>query len=317
MGNNTAGLIGSCQLKLKRAIQIVAALTCVLPIAVNALPDEVSSDARLADDVKTGPSIRIIALAPHIVEMLDDIGAYEQIIAASEHSDHPAKAKQLPRVGNYARLSIEKILLLQPDIIIAWKTGVPMSDIEQLQKHGLTVVYSDPRQLEDVAKEFQWLGKLTGRRDIAEQKAKEYRTRLANLRQQYQDKQRIKVFYELWPKPLTTVAGNAWPQQQLTVCGATNPFKDAISDYPQINLEQVIVANPSIIIQPTSSHGLASDAIDWQQYNSVRAAQHQQIIRPNADILHRMSYRLLDELQSLCQHIDNSRLYYRQRKQNH
>ncbi|WNC70105.1 cobalamin-binding protein [Thalassotalea nanhaiensis] len=253
---------------------------------------------------------KIIALAPHVVEVLFDIGVGSKIVATTEHSDFPQQANSIPRVGNYARLKIEKILAYQPDLIIAWRTGNPSDDLERLEQLGLKVVYSDPVNLTDVAKELRLFGKLTGSSVLAEQKAQDFERKLAALHQQYQHKQPISVFYELWSKPLTTVAQNAWPQQHLEICGASNPFKPLINDYPQINIEQIIVANPQLIIQPMSAGEPNPDAIDWQNFKQVTAAKHKQLLTPNSDILHRMSYRLLSELEQLCLDIDASRHFY-------
>lgn len=253
---------------------------------------------------------KIIALAPHVVEVLFDIGVGNRIVATTDHSDFPEQANSIPRVGNYARLKIEKILAYQPDLIIAWRTGNPSDDLERLEQLGLKVIYSDPIHLSDVAKELRLFGKLTGSSELAEQKAVEFEQKLSALKQQYQHKQTISVFYELWSKPLTTVARNAWPQQHIEICGASNPFKQLINDYPQINIEQIIVANPELIIQPMSAGEPNPDAIDWQEFKQVTAAKHQQLLKPNSDILHRMSYRLLTELEQLCLDIDKSRLFY-------
>ncbi|MDG1751042.1 MAG: cobalamin-binding protein, partial [Thalassotalea sp.] len=117
----------------------------------------------------------------------------------------------------------------------------------------------------------------------------------------------LSVFYELWPRPLTTVANDAWPQQQLNVCQATNPFIDSETDYPQINIENVILKAPQIIIQP-SSHGMNSpDNVNWQQWQDIPAVKNNAFIHPDADQLHRMTSRSLDELALLCQQIDQFR----------
>ncbi|GLX79247.1 cobalamin-binding protein [Thalassotalea insulae] len=250
---------------------------------------------------------RIIALAPHIVEVLFDIGAGEQIVGTTEHSDYPEAAKAIPRIGNYARLNIEQVLASDPDLIIAWRGGNPTDDLDRLEKLGLNIVYSEPESIEDVAKELQYFGQLTGHQDQAQQQAQKFLQRLQQLKQQYQDKSAISVFYELWPRPLTTVANNAWPQQQLAVCQASNPFIDSPSDYPQINVEQVVLNAPQIIIQPDSSSMKSPDSIDWQQWQAIPAVKNNAFIRPNADKLLRMTARSLDELIVLCQQIDKFR----------
>ena len=77
---------------------------------------------------------RIIALAPHIVESLYAIGAGQQIIGTTSHADYPKGAEDILQIGNYARLQIEKIIQLKPDVIIAWKTGNPTDDLARLEK---------------------------------------------------------------------------------------------------------------------------------------------------------------------------------------
>lgn len=255
-------------------------------------------------------SLRIIALAPHIVEMLFEIGVGKQIVATTQSSDYPIQANEIPRVGNYARLKIEQILAYQPDLIIAWKTGNPSDDLAKLKQLGLNIVYSDPVALEDIAKELRWLGQLTGAKQQAEIKAKAFETELAKLRQQYQQQRPVSVFYELWARPLTTVANEAWPQQHIKLCGGSNLFDGSKTDYPQISLEQVVVKAPQLIIQPMSAGEPNPDAINWQLWPLIPAVKNSQFIQPNSDKLHRMTSRLLPELTSLCQQIDKSRQFY-------
>jgi vitamin B12 transport system substrate-binding protein len=253
---------------------------------------------------------RIITLAPHIIEMLFNLGVGDRVIATTEHSDFPEAANNIPRIGNYARLKLEKILAYEPNLIIAWRTGNPIDDVERLENLGLEVVYSDPRNLDDVAKELRLLGKLTGTQKKAEILAKQYEFDLKKLRNKFANRTPISVFYELWPNPLTTISNNAWPQQHLNVCGAKNPFEKGMVDYPQVGLEQVVIVRPEVIIQPLSKGEKTPNAVNWLKFNEIPASKHKQIITPSSDKLHRMTPRLLKELEKLCLDIDNSRKYY-------
>ena len=253
---------------------------------------------------------RIIALAPHIVEQLFEIGAGEQIIATTSYADYPEQANDIPRVGNYARLQIEKILQLQPDVVIAWESGNPSEDLQRLKQYGIPILFSKPKKLEDVAVELEMLGELTGREKQAKRVASQFRARLNKLRDTYRNKAPIKVFYELWSRPLRTVANHAWPQQQLDVCRAHNPFVKSTGDYPQVGVEQVILHLPMVIIQPTQHSDTAPEEMVWKKWPQVPAVRYQQIIHPDADKVHRMTSRMLDELQSLCRQLDVARQYY-------
>ena len=266
----------------------------------------------LASDknVEAKQNKRIIALAPHLVESLYAIGAGDQIIATTAHADYPEAAKNIMVVGNYARLQIEKIIQLKPDVIIAWTTGNSVVDLARLEKHQIKVIYSNPKTLEDVATELLLLGEITGRTEQASKLAEQYLTKLADIKQRYASQANIKVFYELWSRPIRTVAQNAWPQQQITLCGGVNPFANAKDDYPAVGLEQVLVTLPQVVIQPSKSTSGDPDSLNWQQWPHVPAAKNGFIFHPNADKVHRMTTRVLDELVVLCEQIDTARQFY-------
>jgi vitamin B12 transport system substrate-binding protein len=253
---------------------------------------------------------RIIALAPHIVESLYAIGAGEQIIGTTAHADYPKAAENILRVGNYARLQIEKIIQLKPDVIIAWKTGNPMDDLARLEKYQFKVVYSHPQTLEDVANELIMLGKITGREAVANSVAKKYLLNLQKIKQKYATQNKVRVFYELWSRPLRTVANKAWPQQQIELCGASNPFADAQDDYPSVGLEQVLVTLPQVVIQPGQHSADSPDGLNWLQWQHIPAVKNNFIFHPNADKAHRMTIRMLDEVVVLCEQIDAARQFY-------
>ncbi len=254
----------------------------------------------------TAPPQRIIALAPHLVENLFSIGAGERIVGTSAYADYPAAAKQIPQVSDYSGVQIEKILALKPDLVLAWKSGTPAADITRMQQLGLTVVVTEIENLAHLASHLRQLGQLTGTSGRANTLADDYQQQLAKLEQQYQQATPVDTFYELWGNPLTTAANRAWPAQQVALCGGRNVFADAVGDYPQVGLEQVLVRNPTLIIQPISATE-QRQLVNWQQWPALKAVQHQHILQPNADALHRTTLRMLPALRQLCQQIDDIR----------
>ena len=248
------------------------------------------------------------------MESLYAIGAGQQIIGTTAHADYPEAAEDILRVGNYARLQIEKIIQLKPDLIIAWKTGNPVDDLARLEKYQLKVIYSDTQTLEDVANELIMLGKITGRETAANIIAAEYTKKLQTIKNTYSNKSKVSVFYELWSRPLRTVANKAWPQQQIELCGASNPFANAQDDYPSIGLEQALVSFPQIVIQPAQHSADSPDGLSWSQWPHIPAVKNNFIFRPNADKTHRMTTRMLDEVVILCEQIDAARQFYQAQK---
>lgn len=253
---------------------------------------------------------RIIALAPHIVEMLFDIGAGEQIIATTEHANYPLAAQEIPRIGNSLRIQLERVIEFQPDLIIAWQSGNPSDDLARIKQLGFNVVYSQPDTFDDVAKELRLFGKLSGHSEQAEKVASKFLSDLAKIKQQYGQKKPLTAFYEVWSRPLTTIAKGSWPQQFLDICSISNPFYQSDARYPQVNIEQILQTHAQIIIQPLSENQAAREGYTWQQWPILPAVKHQQIIKLDADVVHRMTTRSLNALNDLCQQTDISRQYY-------
>lgn len=270
--------------------------------------------ANANDKIDNNDKPRIIALAPHIVEMLFDIGAGEQIIATTEHADYPESAKTIPRIGSSLRIQLERVIELQPDLIIAWKSGNPSDDLARIKQLGFNVVYSQPYTFEDVAKELRLFGKLSGHAEQAEKVAQKFLTDLSVIKNRYQTKQPLLGFYEVWSRPLTTIASGSWPQQFLNVCNISNPFYSANARYPQVNIEQVLQANVDIIIQPLSENQVDKEGYPWQKWPVIPAVKHQQIIKLDADVVHRMTTRSLNALTDLCEQAAKSRNYYQQKQ---
>jgi len=247
---------------------------------------------------------RIVALAPHIVEMLFDIGAGEQIVGTVEYADFPDAALKIPRIGGYHGIQIEKVLELKPDLVIVWRSGSKDSDIEQMEKMGLNIIYSQPHKIEDVAMELRKLGKYTGHETQAEMVANRYLQRLKKLRHQHENIAPIKVFYQLWPNPMRTINKETWINQLIEVCQGQNVFADNPTPYPQIGIENVIVAQPEIIILPDEKSNKEQPIINWYKWPEIPAAKHNRFIRINADLMHRFSTRMLDGIEDMCKKID-------------
>ena len=98
----------------------------------------------------SSPAMRIISLAPSLTELLYAAGAGNQIVGVVEYSDFPPAARRIPIVGRYDRLDMESILALQPDLVVAWKTGNPRAAVSRLRELGLAVYVAEPKQLKNI-----------------------------------------------------------------------------------------------------------------------------------------------------------------------
>ncbi|MCL1146342.1 cobalamin-binding protein [Shewanella marinintestina] len=251
------------------------------------------------------PAKRIVALSPHSVEMLYAIGAGDSIVATTEYADFPEAALDIPRIGGYHGVQIERILELNPDLVVVWASGNKAEDITRIKELGFKVFDSNPDTLEAVADELESLGELTGHQAQAKQVADDYRVKLAKLRSDNFAKAEVKVFYQLWSTPLMTVAKNSWIQQIISVCHGDNVFVDSASDYPHVSLETILLKLPEVILQSQDEGNIIG--VDWSQWAEIPAVKNQHIYQLNADLLHRAAPRALLGVEALCDALDKAR----------
>ncbi|WP_418896002.1 cobalamin-binding protein [Shewanella psychromarinicola] len=257
------------------------------------------------DQQQKPPAKRIIALSPHGVEMLFAIGAGESILATTDYADYPAAAKDIPRIGGYYGIQIERVIELNPDLIIVWQSGNKQGDINQLRDLGFTLFNSDPKNLADVATDLETLGKLTGNEVQAQQVATDYRQQLAQIRLKNQAKPAVKVFYQLWSTPLMTVAKGSWIQHLIEVCHGENVFYDAASEYPQISIENVLLTGAEVILQSQDEGNVLG--INWADWPELPAVKNHHIYQFDADLLHRATPRAIQGVNAVCGALDKVR----------
>lgn len=252
-------------------------------------------------------TLRIVALAPHIVENLFAIGAGDNIVGTVEYADYPQQATKIERIGGYNGISIEKLLMLKPDMVIAWNRGNQAEDLAQIKRLGIELYLSDPSSIEGVALEILKLGQLTGHIEQSKKVAEAFTARLDAIKTTQQNKTTLSGFYQLWPEPMMTVSKNTWINQLIETCQVTNVFANSDTDYPQISIENVIVTKPQIIIIPDEKSTQVTPTVNWQQWPEIPAVKYEQFISVNADLLHRFTPRMLDGLAHMCDKVDISR----------
>ncbi|MGE6463610.1 cobalamin-binding protein [Pseudoalteromonas tetraodonis] len=251
--------------------------------------------------------LRIVALAPHIVENLYAIGAGDLIVGTLDYADYPQEATKIERIGGYNGISIEKLLMLKPDMVIAWKNGNQAEDLAQIKRLGIELYLSDPSSIEGVASEILKLGQITGHIEQSKQVAETFTAKLNAIKVTQKDKTTLTGFYQLWPEPMMTVSKNTWINQLIETCQVTNVFANSDTDYPQISIENVIVTKPQVIIIPDEKSKRVMPTVNWQQWPEIPAVKYEQFISVNADLLHRFTPRMLDGLAQMCDKVDISR----------
>ncbi|HEX9802830.1 MAG TPA: cobalamin-binding protein [Gammaproteobacteria bacterium] len=275
---------------------LLALCCCTLPLhAAVTVQDDTGRSVSLSQ-----PAARIVSLAPHITEQLFAIGAGEKIVGAVEYSDYPEQAKAIPRVGGYSRLDLERILALEPDLVVGWQSGNDARAIERLQALGVTLYLSEPRRLPDIAAGMARLGVLAGVAEQAAQQAGAFRERLDALRRQNSDRKPVTLFYQIWNRPLMTVSGRHLINDVIALCGGRNIFAELDALTPTVSVEAVLAADPEVIIASGMGAERPEWLDEWQRWSQLRAVRNGQLFVIDPNIIQRATPRLLLGAERMC-----------------
>lgn len=277
-------------------IQALALLTLCLPASGNEITLQQADGSLLILDK---PANTIITLSPHLAELAFAAGVGERVVATVEHSNYPAAATGLPRVGDAFRLDLERIISLKPDLVIAWQSGNPALAIGRLQELGLTTWVVEIRQPEEIATTLQQMGAAGGQAQVGQEAAEQAQSGLQKIRKAGIGKSRVRYFYQVAAQPLFTLNGQHLISQSLALCGGKNIYADESVLAPQISLESVIVLDPEVIFAPVlEGHGDPLAA--WQQWPRLQAVKNRRLYTLSADEISRATPRMLDAVATAC-----------------
>jgi len=298
-----AALFGESRYTEQCAIAAWCCLLLFLPVSATAL--EVTDDTGQRVHLDK-PAQRIVSLAPHITELLFAAGAGDAVVGAVNYSNYPPEATRLASVGSYESLNLEAIAALQPDLVVAWKSGNSGLQIEQLSRLGLQVFYSEPRRLEDIASNLKRLGRLAASEDSANAAAARFNAHYRQLQARYSRAEPVRVFYEIWHQPLMTVSGKHLISQVIKLCGGHNIFSSLTALAPTVNTEAVLAANPEVII----ASGMAAQRLEqWRAWPQLAAVKNRQLHFIPPDLIQRQTPRVLEGAELMCEQLEQARAY--------
>jgi len=253
------------------------------------------------------PARRIVSLSPHITEQLFAIGAGELIVGTVEWSDYPEAARDIPQVGSSSAINYEIVTRLDPDLVLAWRSGNGDQVVARLRALGFVVHVQEPERLEDMPRELVQLGVLVGHEDQAAVVVDDFNTRIVALREAYSGRPVVQVFQQIWGQPLITLNGDHLASDILRLCGGHNIFADAATLVVNTSLEAVLLRDPELIIVTESGSDLSASLRAWQKWPSIRAVANGQVTAIDPDLLQRHGPRIAAGAEQVCEAVERAR----------
>jgi iron complex transport system substrate-binding protein len=262
------------------------------------------SESAESSPASSEQSLKIVSLSPTATEMLYAIGAGDQVVAVDSYSTYPAEvAPKVTKLSGFEP-SAEAILAYEPDVVLI------SNDMNKITEQ-LTSANPDIKvwtgaaatSLDDVYAQINELGALTGRVDNAEEVVASMKSRVDAAVPDDMPTVAVPVFYEL-DNTLYSVTSNTFVGallKQFNMISIADGVEEG-NDYPQLNAEAIVKANPAIIFLADTKccQQTAATVADRAGWSGIAAVVNQNVVELDDDIASRWGPRIVDLIEQFA-----------------
>jgi iron complex transport system substrate-binding protein len=248
---------------------------------------------------------RIVSHVPSITEMLFALGVGERVVGVSDYCDYPEEAKSKTSVGNYFNPSIENIVALEPDLVLTDGHSDGIMQLGELEP-PINYLVIDPTDIDGIFEDLELLGKVTGSEGKAEELIEDMQDSIAQVLALVAGAPQPRVLYVIDATDLTfpwTAGHGSFTDAFITMAGGENIAAGAEGAWVQLSLEEIVNADPEIIILP-AKHGTAFTSPEtlmehpvWQGTTAVKEGK---IFIIDDDLVSRSGPRIVQGLEELA-----------------
>jgi len=301
---------------VKKKLGILGGLLLILPLVVAAaLPAPALATTypiTLTDDLGREVTIgelpvRIISLAPSNTEMLFALGLEDRIVGVTDFCDYPPAALEKEKIGGCTTPNIEKIVALQPDLVLAADVN-PLRVIEALEGLGLTIFGIEAVNLDDLLKDINTVGTITNKEAEAEALTDELAGRIEAVTEKTEGlspEKRPRTFYIVWHDPIYTCGRGTFAHDLIEDAGGTNIFAD-LEGWKAVDIEAIIGRDPDAIIV-TAMGGTGSATWEWvttePRLKGVSARKNGRVYYVESNWLERPGPRIVLGLETVAKYL--------------
>jgi iron complex transport system substrate-binding protein len=258
---------------------------------------------------------RIVSLAPNVTEMLFFLGLGDRVVGRSDYCNYPPQVLKLPSVGGFTDTSLEEVIRLKPDLVVAYQ-GNSLRLIEQLRKSKVEVVaFEEASTLDAIGKEMRALWRIASANNAPEPKALVgWRARLdKSTKGGYPESAAAgpSMFFGYPDEVAYTAGPGSFVDDLMLRVGCRNAAASTKDHWPQVSAEFVLAAQPQWLLTATNCTE-AEDAAQRKKellaelkadpvWKKLPAVAKGQVIVIDADVLLRPGPRILDALAAVRQ----------------
>ena len=283
---------------------LISALFILSPVFAVDFPITETDDQNIAVTLNAPPQ-RIVSLAPSNTEILFALGLNDRVVGVTEYCDYPPEAAQKTQVGGFSKSSLEAIVSLQPDLVLAARLN-PLDLLDGLRALDIPVFAVGPTSLDDALFTLYRVGWLTGTKQAADSlvaSLDERKTAIQTRIQKIVLKNRPRVLWGMLKAPMYTSGAKSFIDDLIRLSGGTNLGAQAGSGWPQVGLETLVTWNPQVIITSSDPGKIQTALTQLQQiegWKEIEAIQNSRVYHIHPSLLQRPGPRVIDALEILA-----------------
>jgi len=253
---------------------------------------------------------RLISLSPSNTEIAFALGLAERIVGVTEYCNYPPEAQEKELIGGFATPNIERIVELEPDLILA--STIHEEAVTQFEALGIPVLVIESATLIELYTSISLMAELSGVTSAGEALIASMQSSIEAVEEQVAsipEAERVRIYYEVYSDPLMSAGKQAFINEIITLAGGINIFADIDESYPQISAEVVAERQPQVILYP-DYHGTADlvleSMVDRPGWSSIPAVQESKVFAASDDVFARPGPRVVEAVE------EAARLFYPQ-----
>lgn len=228
---------------------------------------------------------RVVSMAPNLTQILFDIGAGDLLVGVTDFCKYPKEARSKEKVGGWINPNFERILALDPDLVVTLEFGGKSA--ETLRRLKVSVLVQDCMTVEDVLSAYDVLGKALGREKQAGRAKARLAKRLEKVRLKAKEFEPVSLLFvvDRTPGALDQIYGvgpKNFVDDLIAWCGGRNILSDAPIPYPLVSKEQLLKRDPEVIVNALAEahirpEGVQGEVKVWEGMPSLRAVREKRV----------------------------------------
>jgi len=269
--------------------QVAMALMAMVPVAVLGA----ACGGPPALDGARRPARRVVSLAPSITETIYGLGEEARLVGVCGHCDHPPEVERLPRVGGYLAPSVEAVLAVEPDLVIAVPSPGNREAVRTIERAGVPILVVEDRTLADLWATIRAIAAGLGVAPAGEAMVRTLQDGLAGVRARTAALARPGVLLVVGHSPLIVTGAGTLQDELIAIAGGRNVVADVGDGFPQIGLELVVDREPDVILDAAMGTEEGGRAL-FAALRPVPAVRDGRVVQFQPDALFRAGPRVVE-----------------------